>query len=180
MRLTLLLIAVTLAARPIRAQERPPSPAASTAKPEAARPGNAPGAPPQTATADASAASLARVREKLKEKLPTIGAARPKADFTIHIEERRPLQEMFYVPPWATSPLAQSALCAPRGASYLPSTNCGSPAGFSVDPGSIIRSLRGAFDGRAARDEVRRTIIEYCAAQPNGGAGIKICADEAR
>ena len=28
----------------------------------------------------------------------------------------------------------------------------------------------------AAREEVRQTIAEYCAGQPNGGAGIKICA----
>ena len=27
----------------------------------------------------------------------------------------------------------------------------------------------------AAREELRRTIILYCAAQPNGGAGIEIC-----
>jgi len=27
----------------------------------------------------------------------------------------------------------------------------------------------------AAREEVRQTIVQYCAGQPNGGAGIKIC-----
>ena len=27
------------------------------------------------------------------------------------------------------SPLGQAKICAPRGASYLPSTNCGSPSG---------------------------------------------------
>ena len=73
--------------------------------------------------------SIARVRERLKTK-PSIVAPLPKADFTVRIEQRRPLQEMFYVPPWATSPLAQSRPCPPRGASYLPSPNCGSPAGF--------------------------------------------------
>jgi hypothetical protein len=123
---------------------------------------------------------MARVREKLKEKPPTIAAARPKADFSIQIEARRPLQEMFYVPPWATSSLTQAPICAPPAASYLPSPHCGAPGGVGVDPGSLIGSVRRAFNGRVARDEVRRTIIEYCAAQPNGGAGIKICADEAR
>ena len=29
----------------------------------------------------------------------------------------------------------------------------------------------------AAREEVRQTIAQYCAGQPNGGAGIKICAN---
>jgi hypothetical protein len=28
----------------------------------------------------------------------------------------------------------------------------------------------------AARDEVRQTIAQYCAGQPNNGAGIKICS----
>ena len=27
----------------------------------------------------------------------------------------------------------------------------------------------------AAREDVRQTIVQYCAGQPNGGAGIKIC-----
>ena len=177
MRVKLLLMAATLAAWPIHAQEPPPStpqPAASPAKPEAPAPAGAPQG------ADTLPVSVARVREKLKEKPPTISAPRPRADFSIQIEARRPLQEMFYVPPWATSPLSQARTCPPRGASYLPAGNCGSPGGFSVDPGSLIRSVRQAFNGRVARDEVRKTIIEYCAAQPNGGAGIKICADEAR
>lgn len=179
MLLKALLMATTLAALPVRAQERPasaPAQAASAARPEAQAEVIAPGGAPQPA--DTSAVSIARVRERLKKK-PSIVAPLPKADFTVRIEQRRPLQEMFYVPPWATSPLAQSPLCAPRGASYLPS-NCGSPSGFSIDPGSLMGAVKGAFNARAARDEVRRTIIEYCAAQPNGGAGIKICADEAR
>jgi hypothetical protein len=180
MRLTALLVATTLAALPVRAQERPASALpqeASSAKPEAQAGGLAPGAAPQPADTSPPV-SMARVREQLKKK-PSIVAPLPKADFKVTIEQRRPLQEMFYVPPWATSSLAQSKLCAPRGASYLPS-NCGSPAGFSADPGTLWGSLKGAFNARAARDEVRRTIIEYCAAQPNGGAGIKICAEEAR
>jgi hypothetical protein len=180
LRLTALLMATTLAALPVRAQERPPATPpqeGSAAKPRAQADGPVRGAAPQAA--DTLPVSIASVRERLKAK-PSITAPLPKADFTVRIEERRPLQEMFDVPPWATSPLAQSRPCPPRGASYLPSPNCGSPAGFGFDPGSLIGSVRGAINARAARDEVRRTIIEYCAAQPNGGAGIKICADEAR
>jgi hypothetical protein len=168
---------VTLAGWPVQAQDPAPSAApraASPAPPEAPVPAAAAPQPDST-----SPVSIARVRERLKKK-PSIVAPLPKADFTLRIEQRRPLQEMFYVPPWATSPLGQAKICAPRGASYLPSTNCGSPSGFSVDPGNLIGSVKQAFNARAARDEVHRTIIEYCAAQPNGGAGIKICADEAR
>jgi hypothetical protein len=177
---TALLVVMTLAALPVRAQQRPPSAPpqeASAAKPVAQAEVLAPGAAPQPA--DTLPISIERVREKLKTK-PSMVAPLPKADFTVRIEQRRPLQELFYVPPWATSPLAQSRPCPPRGASYLPSPNCGPPNGFGFDPGTLIGSVRGAFNARAARDEVRRSIIEYCAAQPNGGAGIKICADEAR
>ncbi|MEO8259157.1 MAG: hypothetical protein ABI868_17560 [Acidobacteriota bacterium] len=190
MRVLLFVMAATLASWRIDAQERTPAapqpateraPQTTPQKTASASPATEPVAPPAAPPAgDASPASMARVREKLKAKPPTISGTRPKADFSLTIEQRRPLQEMFYVPPWATSPLAQAPLCAPRGASYLPVTNCGSPSGFSVDPGQMFGSIKRAFDGRAARDEVRRTIIEYCAAQPNGGAGIKICADEAR
>jgi hypothetical protein len=48
----------------------------------------------------------------------------------------------------------------------------------------LANKLSGAFtaDDRAAaeaaaRDELRRVIAEYCAGQPNQGAGIKICTD---
>jgi hypothetical protein len=180
MRFTALLMATTLATLPVRAQERPlstPAREASAAKPEAQGEVLTPGAAPQSA--GTSPVSIAAVREKLKKK-PSIVAPLPKADFTVRIEQRRPLQEIFSVPPWATSPLVQSPLCQPRGSSYLPPAVCGSPAGVSVDPGSLIRTVKATFSARAARDEVHRTIIEYCAAQPNGGAGIKICADEAR
>ena len=32
----------------------------------------------------------------------------------------------------------------------------------------------------AAREEVRQTIAQYCAGQPNNGAGIKICSDQSQ
>ena len=39
-----------------------------------------------------------------------------------------------------------------------------------------IGSAARAHAESAARDEVRQAIRDYCAAQPNGGAGIAICA----
>ena len=42
---------------------------------------------------------------------------------------------------------------------------------------SAITAADRARAEAAARDDVRQTIAEYCAGQPNGGAGIKICAD---
>jgi hypothetical protein len=38
-----------------------------------------------------------------------------------------------------------------------------------------IAALQRAHAKRAARDEVRRTILAYCAAQPDGGRGVQIC-----
>jgi hypothetical protein len=38
-----------------------------------------------------------------------------------------------------------------------------------------LSSAERAIAENAAREEVRRTILEYCAAQPNQGAGIQIC-----
>ena len=179
-RVKVLLIVATLAGWPVQAQDPPLSAApraSSTAPPEGKPEAPAPAAAQEPA--NTLPVSIDRVREALKKK-PSIVAPVPKADFTVHIEERRPLQEMFYVPPWATSSLANASLCAPRGSSSLPPPTCGLPMGVSVDPGHLVNAVTGAFKARAARDEVRRTIIEYCAAQPNGGAGIKICADEAR
>jgi len=43
--------------------------------------------------------------------------------------------------------------------------------------GSITAADRERAEA-AAREEVRQTIAQYCAGQPNGGAGIKICANQ--
>jgi hypothetical protein len=40
---------------------------------------------------------------------------------------------------------------------------------------SGIVSARRSSAEQAAREDVRRAIEEYCAAQPHGGAGIRIC-----
>ena len=39
-----------------------------------------------------------------------------------------------------------------------------------------INEVRKAHARRNAVSEVRRAILEYCAAQPNGGAGIQVCS----
>jgi hypothetical protein len=42
--------------------------------------------------------------------------------------------------------------------------------------GAVTANDKAAAEA-AARDELRRVIAEYCAGQPNQGAGIKICTD---
>jgi hypothetical protein len=47
-----------------------------------------------------------------------------------------------------------------------------------VDLMAIARGIaraHAAQSAAAAREDVRQTIAEYCAAQPDGGAGIAIC-----
>ena len=45
---------------------------------------------------------------------------------------------------------------------------------------NAITNAEQAAAEAAAREELRRTIALYCAAQPNGGAGIEICTSPAR
>ena len=44
--------------------------------------------------------------------------------------------------------------------------------------GKLVKAVTSAEHARAvqaAKDEVRQAIVDYCAAQPRGGAGIQIC-----
>ena len=47
--------------------------------------------------------SIARVRAALEKPPPILTPPDRTADFSVHIEERVPLQEIFDTPPWATS-----------------------------------------------------------------------------
>ena len=169
MRLKVLLTAAMLIASPAMAQQQPPAP------PEASPSERVQSPAKETSPVDTLPVSIERIRAVLGKPPPMLRPPELKADFTVHIEARRPLQDIFDVPPWATDPLGQSRLCPPRQGA-LPSAQCGIPPGFSVDPGSLIQSLKRAYHERAARDEVKRAIADYCAAQPNAGAGIQICA----
>ena len=40
---------------------------------------------------------------------------------------------------------------------------------------TAIKDARQTSAANAAKEEVRQAIVDYCAAQPNGGAGIQIC-----
>jgi hypothetical protein len=59
-----------------------------------------------------------------------------------------------------------------------PATALGSMPIFSFDLLTIARATQAsnrARDGRRAREEVQRTIADYCAAQPNAST-IQICS----
>ena len=104
--------------------------------------------PPSNATLDRVRAALARPASKL-----TLTERTP--DFTVHVEARRPMQDIFDVPPWATGPVGWQ------------------PPGIGFDLLSLVRYVaKGASDAkrghdlRLAREEVQRSIADYCAALP--------------
>jgi hypothetical protein len=109
------------------------------------------------ATADA----LDRVRAALAKPPSKLTLMERTPDFTVHIEKRRPMQDIFDVPPWATDPVGWQ------------------PPGLGFDLLSVVRYVaknvadaKHGRDERLAREEVQRAIADYCAvAQAPEGAG---------
>jgi hypothetical protein len=171
MRLTVLLATSMLIGSPALAQEQPTRPEASptvkgtTQKNERLARGGAVEA--STPPADVPPVSIARVRAALEKPPPILTTPDRTADFSVHIEERVPLQEIFETPPWATSAVAPG--WGPAGAGP------GTPL-VSVDVLPWLLAAKRAYSENAAREEVKRAIAGYCAAQPNAGATIQICS----
>jgi len=113
-------------------------------------------------------ADVERIRAALERPAPTLTLDYPTPTFRVHIVERRPLQEMFEVPPWKLDKPGWQ------------------PPAVGFDLLSIARyaaremaQAKRGHDLREAREEVLREIAAYCAAQPNNGAGITVCANAA-
>src|SRR5262249_11852608 len=118
---------------------------------------------------------LARVRAALARPPSRLTVPEVQADFKVHIEVRRPLQDIFDKPVWQLPPIGWS----PPAVGY---TAFGSIPMVNLDlmaiGGAVARSVGDARRARAARnasDEVRQALVEYCAAQPNA-ATISICS----
>ena len=115
-------------------------------------------APPPAAP---SPVSVEHVRDAL-EKPSRLTIRTP--DFFVHIEQRRPMQDIFDTPPWQLPPIGWRV--PPMGAR----TAFGTIPIVNVDLLSIARSMSDARRANAARnasDEVRSEIAAYCAAQPD-------------
>ena len=115
----------------------------------------------QTATAE----SLARVRAALAKPPSKLALQQRTPDFTVHIEKRPPMADIFDVPAWATDPVGWQ------------------PPGIGFDLLSLFRSAarsvaeaKRGHDVRLARETVQRSVAEYCAALPSDGSP----GDEAR
>jgi hypothetical protein len=106
-----------------------------------------------------TAESLDRLRAALAKPPSKLTLKERTPDFTVHIEKRRPMADIFDVPPWATGPVGWQ------------------PPGLGFDLLSLVRYVaKGAADAkrghdlRLAREEVQRSIADYCAGLPTDDA----------
>jgi hypothetical protein len=118
--------------------------------------------------------SLDRVRERL-QKPPSLTLELPAADFSIYIEQRRPLQDIFERPPWVPVPPD----FAPPPGSNRDAHNA-TVVGMSIDPGVVAHSISRAVRTRQARGEVRQAIEEYCIAHRAEPGANEICGGPPR
>ena len=139
--------------------------------------------PAQTADdrTSVSDASMARVRTALQKPPSKLTLADRPPDFTVSIWERQRITRLmtpildFKVGPG----VPQTALFS--------ASPFGSQPVFSVDllsmafaAATAVNAARKVQARRAAIEDVKQTIAAYCAAQPNGGAGIAICSHARR
>jgi hypothetical protein len=103
----------------------------------------------------ATVESLARVRAALNRPASKLTLKDRPPDFTVHIETRPPMADIFDVPAWATDPVGWQ------------------PPGLGFDLLNLFRSAaksaaaaKRGHDLRLAREEVQRSVAAYCAALP--------------
>ena len=195
MRLSALLVTAILAAAPVAAQQTQPSTPANAASPAK----DAGTADDQTSKLPVS---LDKIRQALEQ--PPVEPLRGLDErplFRVEIRERQRLEDLVQslkfdsgpvVPggiygyeqqrimfPSVDNPLAQpwSAFTQPELArvSALSILETLIARYMAKRVMSAVTAAERASAEQAAREEVTRAIAEYCAAQPNRGAGIQIC-----
>jgi hypothetical protein len=190
MRLMALLFTALLAVSPARAQQAQPSSAVESSSP--ARDGT-------EAQASGLPVSLEKIKEALRQPAPLLSLRTidERPTFRIQILERMKIEELLATLNFKTGP-------APAGGLYgyeqqrqmFPAVDNPLTQPYAAfNQGELLsilienlawhylggRALNAvskaerAHAESAAREEVKRTIAEYCAAQPNAGAGIQIC-----
>jgi hypothetical protein len=203
MRLHALLFAAMLWAPAASAQE-PAVPPAGPAPAQPPSPAPAPGAVSSTTQETPRLTlpvSIERIRKELEQKpLRPLFGLRETPTFKIEVQERNRLQDLIanldfrsgpapagglyaaemqrVMFPSVSNPLRQpfAAFNQPELLTILIQTIAGKYlAGRALN--AITNAERAAAE-EAARQELRRTIRLYCAAQPNNGAGIDICTNQ--
>jgi hypothetical protein len=119
---------------------------------------------PSPPSKDPADRQVERVRAALRKPASKLTVPEVKADFSVHIEERRPLQEIFDTPPWQLPPIG-----------WRPPAVGFDLMSLLVKAAHGVAEVKRGHDVRVAKDEVQRAIAEYCLAQPNS-AEIQICS----
>jgi len=134
---------------------------------------------PTTRTPNPPDEQVERVRAALEKPPSRLTVPEVHADFRVHIEVRRPLQDIFDKPVWQLPPIGWQ----PPAVGY---TAFGGIPMVNIDlmavGGAIARAVndaRHAHEARNASEEVRQAIADYCAVQPNA-ATISICSGTSR
>jgi len=118
--------------------------------------------------------SVERVRAALQKPSPKLTFEHRQPDSSIHIQERRPLDDLFDIPLWDTPAITRQA---PSMLAHIEGTPGNTPPLFvtSVDPGGLARSAKKHLQDRSARSQTERAITKYCSAQPDAGSSIPLC-----
>ena len=110
--------------------------------------------------------SVEHVRALLVRPPSKLTLAERKPDFSVTIEKKRPMQDIFAIPPWQLPPLGWQPPAWGTGINLL------SVVSYVA---KNISDAKRAHDERKAREEVQLSIAEWCATQENRGAYIAIC-----
>jgi len=110
--------------------------------------------------------SIEHVRAALAKPPSRLTLADRKPDFSVTIEKKRPMQDIFEIPPWQLPPLGWQPPYWGTGFNLM--------SVVSYVAKNIADAKRG-HDERKAREEVQQSIAEWCAAQDHHGAYIAIC-----
>jgi hypothetical protein len=118
--------------------------------------------------------SLDRIRQAL-QKPPGLSLELPRADFSVQIEQRRPLQDIFERPPWVSPP---PEFPAPPGSAR--DGHDATIVGMSFDWVAASHAISRAIRTHQARGEVERAIADYCIAHRDEPGAEAICAEPFR
>jgi hypothetical protein len=129
---------------------------------------------PQAASAQQTYLSIERVRAALLRPPPRLIVENRQPDFRIHVQERRPFDDLFEIPAWETPVIVTQA---PSMLAPIEGVPHATPALIqtTMDPTRFARSAAKGARDKATRTQVERAIAQYCAAQPDAGSSIPLC-----
>ena len=190
MRLAAVLVTAILSAAPASAQGPPAPAAAMPASPSQ-------DAPPSSAQPLRLPVSLDKIRKALTQTGRPVLKLDEQPVFRVEIVERQKIEALIKTLNFNSGPTVPGGLYGYEQQQRLfPAVNYpGMQPYAAFTPGEMmqvsattllqnyltgkimhgISNARNAKAQQSARDDVRRAIVDYCTAQPHGGAGIQIC-----